>query len=311
MQKDEQGVWSVTTGPLSPDFYEYSFVADGVSLLDPSNPVRIPNLLSSDSEVHVPGPKSLAWEVNDVPHGVIHHHFYKSAVVGDDRDYYVYTPPNYDPAASKRYPVLYLLHGFSDDASAWTIVGRANVILDNLIAQGKAKPMLIVMTLGYGAPEIVVHRPSGGARDPNLRQRNMDRFRDALFTEVIPQVEKTYRASSDRSARAIAGLSMGGAESLYTGLNAIDRFAWIGAFSSGGLGDDLNATFPKLDGKTAENLKLLWIACGTEDRLIEPNRKLREWLKSRGIHPTEIETPGAHMWMVWRRNLAAFAPLLF
>lgn len=311
MVKDDQGVWSVTTDPLPPDFYEYSFVADGVPLLDPSNPVRIPNLLSSDSEVHVPGPRSLPWEVNDIPHGTIHHHFYHSAVVGDDRDFYVYTPPSYDPTASKLYPVLYLLHGFSDDASAWTIVGRANVILDNLIARGKAKPMLIVMTLGYGAPEIVSRRGPGSFRDPSLRQRNMDRYRDALFTEVIPQVEKIYRASPDRSARAIAGLSMGGAESLYTGLNAIDRFAWIGAFSSGGLGDDFNTAFPKLDATAGEKLKLLWIACGTDDRLIEPNRKFREWLKSKGIRPTEIETPGAHMWMVWRRNLAEFTPLLF
>ena len=166
MVKDDQGVWSVTTDPLPPDYYEYAFVADGVALLDPSNPVRIPNLLSSDSEVHVPGPGSLPWEVNDIPHGTIHHHFYRSAVVGDDRDFYVYTPPSYDPAAAKLYPVLYLLHGFSDDASAWTVVGRANVILDNLIAQGKAKPMLIVMTLGYGAPEIVSRRGTGAFRDP-------------------------------------------------------------------------------------------------------------------------------------------------
>lgn len=311
MQKDDQGVWSVTTDPLQPDFYEYAFIVDGVGLLDPSNPVRIPNLLSNDSEVHVPGPKSLAWEVNDVPHGVIHHHFYRSSVIGDDRDYYVYTPPGYDANAAKPYPVLYLLHGFSDDASAWTVVGRANVILDNLIAQGKAKPMLIVMTLGYGAPEIVSRQRTAPFRDPSLRQRNMDRFRDALFTEVIPQVERSYRVSPDRSARAIAGLSMGGAESLYTGLNAIDRFAWIGAFSSGGLGDDFNATFPHLDATAGAELKLLWIACGTEDRLIEPNRKLRDWLKSKGIHPVEIETAGAHWWMVWRRNLAEFTQLLF
>ncbi len=311
MQKDAEGVWSVTTDPLPPDYYEYSFGVDGVAQLDPSNPERIPNLLSSDSEVHVPGPSTLAWELNDVPHGIIHHHFYHSAVVGDNRDFYVYTPAGYDPEAAKLYPVLYLLHGFSDDASAWTVVGRANVILDNLIAQGKAKPMLIVMTLGYGAPEIVSRRGTGSFRDPNLRQRNMDKYRDALFTEVIPQVEKTYRASGDRKARAIAGLSMGGAESLYTGLNAIDRFAWIGAFSSGGLGDDFNVAFPKLDADSGAKLKLLWIACGTEDRLIEPNRKLREWLKTKGIHPTEIETPGQHSWMVWRRNLAAFTPLLF
>jgi len=309
MQRGEDGVWSITTAPLEPDFYGYSFVADGVSLTDPSNSLMKPNLLGPQSEVHVPGPASLPWETTNVPHGVIHQHFYQSGVVGDHRDYYVYTPPGYDSAASKSYPVLYLLHGFSDDASGWTAVGRANVILDNLIAQGKAKPMLIVMPLGYGAPEILSR--SGSPRDPSLRQRNMDKFREALVTEVIPQVEKNYRAAPDRNSRAIAGLSMGGAESLYTGLNALDRFAWVGAFSSGGLGDDFNAAFPALDAKTSSDLKLLWIACGTDDRLIEPNRKFREWLTSKGVRHIDIETSGAHTWMVWRRNLAAFTPLLF
>ena len=310
MQKDDQGVWSLTTSPLEPDFYGYSFVADGVSLIDPANSLMKPNLLNNESEVHVPGPPSLAWEINGVPHGTVHHHFYKSGIVGDDRDFYVYTPPGYDPHAKAPYPVLYLLHGYSDDASGWTAVGRANVILDNLIAQGKSKPMLIVMTLGYGAPEIL-SRTSPRFRDPSLRTRNMSKFRDALFTEVIPQIEKSYHVSKDRNSRAIAGLSMGGAESLFTGLNALDRFAWIGAFSSGGLGEDFNATFPALDSKANGQLRLLWIACGTDDRLIDPNRKFRDWLKSKDIQFTPIETPGAHTWMVWRRNLAEFTALLF
>lgn len=310
MHKDEQGVWSVTTDPLEPDYHSYSFVADGVSLSDPSNPAIVPNLLSVGNAVHVSGPASLPWETNDVPHGVIHHHFYRSAVVGDDRDFYVYTPPGYDPTTKKLYPVLYLLHGFSDEASCWTAVGRANVILDNLIAQGKAKPMLIAMPLGYGAPEILL-RDGPGSRDPVLRQRNYDKFREALLAEVIPRVEKTYSVSKDRNERAIAGLSMGGAESLYTGLSTIDHFAWIGAFSAGKVADDFNAVFPKLDSSANEKLHLLWIACGTDDRLIEQNRKFREWLKSKDIRHTDIETPGAHNWPVWRRNLAQFAALLF
>src|SRR5258708_1026177 len=144
MQKNEQGVWSVTTAALEPDLYGYSFAADGVTLLDPGNPVVKPNYIYTQNVVHVPGPASLSWEINNVPHGEIHHHFYHSGIVGDDRDYYVYTPPSYDPMVKKVYPVLYLLHGFSDDASGWTVVGRANVILDNLIAQGKATPMIMV-----------------------------------------------------------------------------------------------------------------------------------------------------------------------
>ena len=310
MQKDEQGVWSVTTAPLSPDYYGYSILVDGVRSLDPSNPLLVPNLLESGNAVHVPGPSSLPWELNDVPHGEIHHHFYKSAVAGDGRDYYVYTPPGYDPAAKKTYPVLYLLHGFSDDASAWTAVGRANVILDNLIALGKAKPMIVVMPLGYGTLEFV--NLGWNAWDhTELRDRNFKKFSAALLTEVMPQVENEYRITKDRNARAIAGLSMGGSESLLTGLNNLDKFSWVGAFSSGGIPDDFAKDFPALDAGANQQLHLLWIACGTEDHLITINRNLRGWLKTKDVKMTEIETPGMHTWMVWRRNLAEFAQLLF
>ena len=310
MEKDDQGVWSVRTAPLTPDYYGYSFALDGVGLIDPSNWLIKPNLINPQSMVHVAGPASLPWEINDVPHGEVHHHFYRSSVASDDRDYYVYTPPAYDPKGKETYPVLYLLHGFSDDASGWTAVGRANVLLDNLVAQGKAKPMIVVMPLGYGTMEMVRHG-WGVWNNTELRNQNFARFREALLTEVIPRVESEYRASKDRAGRAVAGLSMGGAESLLTGLNALDKFAWVGAFSSGGIPDDYAADFPGLDANASHRLRLLWIACGTEDGLITANRKLREWLKSKGVKPTEIETPGRHTWMVWRRNLAEFAPLLF
>jgi enterochelin esterase-like enzyme len=310
MQKDDQGIWSITTAPLTPDYYGYTFVADGVRLLDPSNHEFVPNLLTPSSALHVPGPPSLPWELNDVPHGEIHHHFYKSAVAEDDRDYYVYTPPGYDPRAKKRYSVLYLLHGYSDDASGWTAVGRANVILDNLIAQGKARPMIVVMPLGYGTMEMI--RASWGAwNHPDLRDTNFKKFSEALLTEVMPRVESEYRTAKGRNARAIAGLSMGGSESLLTGLNNLDKFAWIGAFSSGGIPDEFAKDFPHLDAKANQQIRLLWIACGTEDHLITVNRSLRAWLKTKGINVTEIETPGMHTWMVWRRNLADFVPLLF
>ena len=309
MQMDETGVWTLTTEVLQPDYYGYSFIADGVALIDPNNQEMKPNLLHTQSVVHIPGSASLPWEIADVPHGAIAEHFFHSSVVGDQRNFFVYTPPGYDPAAKKRYPVLYLLHGFSDSAVGWTAVGHANVIMDNLIAQGHTKPMIVVMPLGYGAPEILTNTHSLSHGD--LRQRNYDRFRESLFTEVIPMVEKTYRVDPDRNSRAIAGLSMGGAESLLVGLNALDRFAWIGAFSEGGLPDDFPTTFPNLDSHANAKLHLLWIACGTEDGLIAPNRKLREWLASKDIHHVDIETPGVHSWMVWRRNLAAFSPLLF
>jgi enterochelin esterase-like enzyme len=309
MEKDDQGVWSVTTDPLTPDYYGYSFIADGVGLLDPSNYRTKPNFLYRANEVHVPGP-SLAWEISDVPHGEIHHHFYKSAVVGDHRDFFVYTPPGYDPRSKQTYPVLYLLHGYSDDASGWTAVGRANIILDNLIAGGKAKPMLMVMPLGYGEAK-VLEPHSGVFHDPGITQRNFDKFREALLTEVIPKVESAYLVTKDRNSRAIAGLSMGGSESLLTGLNTLDKFSWIGAFSSGGFTPEFDKEFPALDAKSNQQLHLLWVACGADDHLIEINRSLRAWLASKSIKHVDIETPGAHTWMVWRRNLTDFAPLLF
>jgi enterochelin esterase family protein len=269
------------------------------------------NLQNPGSLLHVPG-AGLPWETADVPHGLVHRHTYRSTAVGDQRDFYVYTPPGYDAAAARRYPVLYLLHGMSDGADAWSSeIGRANVILDNLIAHGRAKPMVVVMPLGYGAPEILDVRWRGGPADPALGRRNREVFARALVNEVLATVEKEYRVATDRESRAIAGLSMGGAESLATGLNTLDRFAWIGAFSSGGLPADFPTTFPSLDAGANARLRLLWVACGTEDQLITANRQLREWLTSKGVHHTAVETSGAHTWLVWRRNLAAFAPLLF
>jgi len=313
MKKDAQGIWSATTGPLDPNFYGYSFQADGVRLLDPSNWRINPNLLNPSSSLHVPGPSPMPWEDNNIPHGVVHHTFYHSNIVGDNRDFFVYTPPGYDAAAQTTCPVLYLLHGYSDDASGWTAVGKANLILDSLIATGKIKPMIVVMPLGYGAPEIV--HPALGSVAPfqnrELREKNFDKFRDALIEEVMPAVEKTYKVQANRDSRAIAGLSMGGAESLLTGLNRIDLFAWVGSFSAGGLGEDFAADFPQLNQEKASKLHLLWIACGTDDRLITPNRNMIKWLKSKNINPTVIETPGMHTWMVWRNNLIAFTPLLF
>jgi len=311
MQRDDQGVWTVNTSPMPPDYYGYSIIVDGQRTIDPYNPLLKPNLLSTENMVHVPGPPSLPWELNDVPHGQVHHHFYRSAVANDDRDFYVYTPPGYEATSTKTYPVLYLLHGYSDDASGWTAVGRANVILDNLIAQGKAKPMIVVMPLGYGTMEIVRAGWGGIANRPQVREENLTKFREALLTEVMPKVEADYRVDKDRNSRAIAGLSMGGSESLMTGLNNIDKFAWVGAFSAGGLPEPFDKNFSGLDSKANQQLKLLWIACGMEDRLITANRNLREWLKQKGVNHTDIETPGMHTWMVWRRNLAEFAPLLF
>ena len=313
MQKDEQGIWSITTEPLDPDIYSYSFLVDGLRINDPGNPFLKYSLIDTESQVHVPGPPTLPWEINDVPHGVIHRHHYKSKIIGDERDFLVYTPPGYNAAARKTYPVLYLLHGFSDPENAWVEVGRANVILDNLIARKQAKPMLIVMPLGYGNRQIL----AGGwqaSRGPNWKQLHDDsfaKFHDALFDEVMPLVEKSYRVSTGPSARAIAGLSMGGEQSLLFGLAAPERFAWIGAFSSGGLDVDFDKSFPTVSEKLNGHLRLLWIGCGKDDRLLDSNQKFEQWLTSKGVVHIWVETPGRHSFVVWRRYLAEFAPLLF
>jgi enterochelin esterase-like enzyme len=310
MRKDGAGVWSITTEPLAPDIYGYSFVADGQALIDPSNWRIKPNLISPQSAVAVAGASSQLWEETDVPHGDVHHRFYRSATMGEDSDFYVYTPPGYDADKEESFPVLYLLHGFSDEASAWTTVGQVNFILDNLIAQGKAKPMIVVMPLGYGTMEMA-RRGWAAWSDRDLQRTNFRQFTEALLTEVAPLVESRYRARKDREERAIAGLSMGGAESLLTGLNNLDEFAWVGAFSSGGLPANFQSDFPALDKESSARLKLLWISCGVDDDLISANRDLKRYLTAKGIRYSDVETPGIHSWLVWRRNVAEFAALLF
>jgi len=310
MKKDDRGVWSLTTDPLQPDIYAYSFFVDGLQTIDRGNPLLKYNLLSTESQVHVPGPGTLVWEIGDVPHGVIHRHLYRSAIVGDDRPFLVYTPPGYNPAAELPYPVLYLLHGYSDAEDAWVTVGRANVILDNLIARGRAKPMLVVMPLGYGNREVIAGGWAG-LRNAAVWRGSIEKFRDSLLREVIPQVEKAYHVDTDPNSRAIAGLSMGGTQSLFIGLSAPERFGWIGAFSSGGLDANFDTQHPTVGKGINARVRLLWMGCGQQDGLIGINRKLVEWLKSKGVAVTWVETPGSHSFMVWRRYLADFLPLLF
>jgi enterochelin esterase-like enzyme len=308
MQKDADGLWSATTAALSPEIYEYRFVVDGTPILDPRNTDMRDNLQSPSSNLTIPGTPPEPWELQSIPHGVVEHRFYTSQVVlglfNNQSDYFVYTPPGYDAKAKRSYPVLYLLHGFSDAADGWSTVGKANFILDSLIASGKAKPMIVVMTLGYG--NMAVLKPG---RDPVMRAQNMDLFEKALLTEVMPQIEANYRVSKKREDRAIAGLSMGGHESLFIGLTHTDLFAWIGTFSAG-LSGDAVAQLPKITAQKAD-LRLLWMACGVDDALLKPNQAAIAALKAQGLAVTAIETPGHHQWPVWRDNLIHFAPLLF
>ena len=310
--KGSDGVWTYTTGPLAPALHMYGLQVDGTGVLDPLNPAVDPNLAFRTNEVTVPGASPQLWDLTDVVHGVLHHHVYRSAAIvglpGGTEDYYVYTPPGYDPASARRYPVLYLLHGWSSLADSWSHEGKANLVLDNLVAQGRAVPMVVVMPMGYGDMGFVTGG-FGQWNDEAKIGRNLYLFSRALLTEIVPQVEASYRVSVRREDRAIAGLSMGGGESLIIGLGHPDLFGWVGGFSSATLYADFGKVLPGLD--PAKAPRLLWVACGSEDDLIAPNRRFVAWLRQRGFNPAAIETPGIHNWPVWRDNLVNFAPLLF
>lgn len=333
MQKDDEGVWSATSEPMQPDIYTYSLVVDGASINDPANRERQTSFGYFQSMFAVPGPRP--WlPAPGVARGAVARHAFHSAVAGDDRDFFVYTPPGYDARRTEPYPVLYLLHGLGDDAERWlTGGGGASSILDNLIAERKAVPMIVVTPLGYGTS-----RGPAGGRTPE----NVTGYTKSLLEEVLPMVDRAYNVTRNREGRAIAGLSMGGAEALYVGLNNLDRFAWIGAFSSApmvwppiasaarpaattegrsGRRSDAPApidpimfdkTFPRLSAKSNAQIRMLWIVCGTGDRLIGANRQFKEWLKSKDVKFTENEVPDVgHVWPLWRQNLADMAPRLF
>jgi enterochelin esterase-like enzyme len=308
MQKDADGLWSVTTATLPPQIYQYHFMVDGVFTLDPRNYRVAPNFLVPSNYLIIPGTPPEPWELQSIPHGVLEHHYYTSQVVlglpNNQSDYFVYTPPGYNAKDKRTYPVLYLLHGYSDEANGWSEVGKANFILDSLIDSGKAKPMIVVMTLGYG--NLAVLKPG---RTPGLNTDNVSLYEKALTTEVIPQIESSYHVSKKREDRAIAGLSMGGNETINTALAHPELFAWVGTFSAGVRAENL----AKLPNPTPAQAKfrLLWIACGVDDALLKPNQAMIADLKAKGFTVTAIETPGHHQWPVWRDNLIHFAPLLF
>lgn len=313
MTRDDAGVWSATTGALKPEQYSYSFVVDGVGQRDPLNRDVVDNLLYSSNAVLVPGPAPEPWELRDIPHGEVSHHLLATHVAlnlpADEEPYVVYTPPGYDPRRKQAYPVLYLLHGFSDSEMGWTAVGHADLILDSLLAEGRIVPMIVVMPMGYGNFEFV-HKPAGAWAEPARVSENVSLYDRMLNTEIIPAVEREYNVARDREHRAIAGLSMGGLETVSIGLGHPDRFAWIAAMSSAVQDVDFATRFPNLTPKDA-NLRLFWVACGTGDRLLAPNRTFVAAAKARGFDVTPVETDGKHTWLVWRDNLMHFAPLLF
>jgi enterochelin esterase-like enzyme len=316
MTRDAEGVWSVTTAVLPPEFYSYHFSIDGRARPDPLNPDTVPNLLSPGNAVLVPGEPAEPWELADVPHGRVDHHLYTTHIAKNlpmnQESYVVYTPPGYDPQHKGGYPVLYLLHGWSDNEVGWTAVGHADFILDKLLAEGKIVPMIVVMPLGYGDYNFVTQ---GFAvwHEPAVVSANVDLYGKMLLTEIVPAVEREYNIARGRDNHAITGLSMGGLESLTIGLRHPEEFAWVGGMSAAvfDMNDEAFAKMlPALDAKQS-NLKLLWVACGKTDGLITGNREFVAWTKAKGFNTVTVETPGAHTWLTWRANLVTLAPLLF
>lgn len=311
MIKDSLGVWTYNE-TLAPDIYPYTFNVDGNNLPDPNNPALKPiyKMALGQSMVRVPGPASLSWEAGNVPRGTVSHHFYKSDIIGSEQELYVYTPPNYDPNRKKPYPVLYLFHGLTDEASAWTAAGKAHVILDNLIAQGKTEPMVMVNTLGYGVSDLLDKGFMGMTAE--RFKKNNELFVSSLIGEIIPKIEKEYNAGRSQKARAVAGLSMGGGQALLAGLNNPKLFNYVGAFSPAVLvGPDFKAGFPQLNKDINKQIALVWIGIGKDDFLLSQNKQFKQLLETNDIKFDYKETEGAHTWMVWRRYLTEFVPLLF
>ncbi len=329
LQKDAQGVWSITVGPLVADFYSYSFTVDGVRTLDPRNPQIKQGANSVDNMFEVPGPENAFQDNRRIPHGDVSKVWYYSEPLGQMRRMHVYTPPGYG-TASARYPVLYLLHGGGDEDSAWSTIGRAGFILDNLIAEGKAKPMIVVMPNGgVSLPGVSAalapedrDKPEALAARMAALSKEQDAFVQDLVATIIPHVEKNFRVLASRENRAIAGLSMGGARTLRVAPSRLDLFSYIGVFSMGlqkgptqGVADDFeerNARFLKDPQETNKLVKLFWIGVGDNDRTVLNGPKLlSETLTRYGIKHVYHETEGGHTWINWRRYLNEFAPLLF
>jgi enterochelin esterase-like enzyme len=313
MVRDAEGVWSVTTPVLPPEIYSYSFTADGRHTIDPFNTALVPNLLSVANNVTVPSEPPAPWELTAIAHGSVDRHVYTTKVAknlpASQEPYMVYTPPGYDAKRKGGYPVLYLLHGWSDDETGWTAVGRANLILDSLIDSGKAVPMIVVMPLGYGDYDFVTHGFSAWNDEAKVNE-NVALFSQMLLTEIIPAVEGEYDVAAGRDNHAITGLSMGGLESLTIGLKHSDEFAWVGGMSSALFHKGFDEQLPNLDPKVA-NLRLLWVACGKTDQLITPVREFIVWARAKGFAVAAVETSGAHTWLTWRDNLITLSPLLF
>lgn len=317
MEKGEKGIWEVTTKPLKPELYSYLIVVDGVATTDPNNPYVFRDFATITNVFIVGGGQADLYKVNKVPHGSLTHRWYTSKGLNMTRRINVYTPAGYENNNDK-YPVLYLLHGMGGDEDEWVTFGRTAQILDNLIALGKAKPMLVVMTNGHAAMEAAPGESSRGFYKPeHMKTGTMDGTFELNFNEIVSFVESNYRVFPDKGHRAIAGLSMGGFHTAYISGYYENTFDYIGLFSAALIKRDdvtgkIYSNFDTMLKKQKENgVKLYWMGIGKDDFLYNANKEFREKLDKLGMKYTYIETEGGHIWKNWRIYLSDFAPLLF
>jgi enterochelin esterase-like enzyme len=296
MEKDTSGVWSVTVPPVKPDIYPYSFSVDAVQIADPNNTYIFANERFKRSIVDVPGDQPLIHSLQNVPHGKISYCYYKSGTLGTTRTLLVYTPPGFNPNSKIKYPVLYLIHGGSDTEETWTKVGRANLIADNLIAQKKAKPMIIVMPYG------------------NVRPSPMPDFTRDMINDIIPYIEANYPVFSDSKNRAVAGFSVGGGQTLNIGLTNTDKFAYICSYAPYTATDEFKKNFANWTPDAAtmnQQLKLFTISVGTEDFLYESVKNNIAMFKEKNLKLETFIVPGGHTWMNCKLYLANTLQQLF
>ena len=319
LKKNEKGVWSYTSSALSPELYTYNLIVDGVKITDPLNVYAVRDIASMFNIFMIGGGVKGLYQVKNVPHGTVAKVWYNSPTAGLTRRMTVYTPAGYETSGTKRYPVLYLLHGIGGDENAWSELGRATQILDNLIAEGKAKPMIVVMPNGNISQVACPGETPEGFKVPTMQlPKTMDGYFEQAFPDLMKFVERTYRTQNDKAHRAIAGLSMGGFHSLYLSINHPDTFDYIGLFSAaidkqqqGGIEEIYANREQKLNTLFMKRPKLFWIGIGSTDFLYKSNADLRHYLDSKGFKYTYMETEGGHIWRNWRIYLSEFVPKLF
>jgi enterochelin esterase family protein len=318
LTEGKEGVWEFTTSaPLNPELYSYSYIIDGLKTNDPNNVFLIRDVASVTNVFLIDGERADLYKVNDVPHGTVSKVWYQSPNLGMQRRLTVYTPAGYE-TSGKSYPVFYLLHGMGGDENAWTELGRAAQILDNLIAQGKAEPMIVVMTNGNADLQAAPGESSLGFAPPTIQlPKTMEGSFEDAFPDVIKFVEKTYRVKRNKANRAIAGLSMGGFHSLHISKENPDLFDYVGLFSAAILPgqESKSPIYQDMEGKLQRQFNkrpaLYWIGIGTSDFLYKANEDYRNLLDSKGYKYTYYETGEGHIWKNWRIYLSEFVQLLF